>query len=732
MSRILALAQHNGLALTPEQEEAARCAPGITTITATAGAGKTTTVSVGIAALAQELMAAQPGGGLESRIWATTFTKAAAREMKVRIGKMLGVSDHRVQIGTLHGFCNIIIMRFGAEVGFRVRPVVMDEGDTLERLVDIAKRQLGVDDLSTVKAFSVETLKVWRGEFLAREATSDRRDWDVMLGDKPTASVENICRAYVSEARELGYLDYDMILTEALHILKKFAANTLSEKSMDFLRAFLPKFLYVDEAQDLSAVQWQIVEILSSHASSTTIIGDDDQSIYAWRGARPWRFVKSVKEANRSLFLSENRRCASHIVRLAEAVVLEIPKERRIAKILAAKRQEEGRIVFYAARDLFRALSSIANDIRSRVASGQLKFKDVAFIYRSKTHVKEKMEAVFKQQGLPYVVLGDRDSFDKPDVRFIKNLLAVIVGKQLDGGGGESPLHWLNLFKSIGLSADGAHKLIDASARLGGGEVTLGSLQQGLLQARFSAENAARARQLMVTVGRLRPKGTRFALLWNDATVQQTLSTLAERQVRGVLKREAEKRTGVKGAAGTPAELNDRKIKRLGSLGTLFDGFMGMSLAAAHSNLSLSSDDDEHAEAPDAVTITSGHSSKGLEWDTVFVMEVNDKTWPAPRTEKMGAFGAASRGGMTPEQEQQKKEAIEEERRLLYVAMTRAKNNLFLVSQTYGFTDSSNDIRSKSCVFLPAPLRVLANGLLDAAVAEQADKVAAVLPDHFI
>jgi DNA helicase-2/ATP-dependent DNA helicase PcrA len=673
--------------LTPEQAEAASYHNGSRLIVATAGSGKTTTMAERIASLMRDHKI------YDGSILATTFTKAAARELKERIDLFTG-RETSIMAGTMHSYCMLLIMRNHQYIGFDQPPTILGDKEQKTLLTQVMMQVTGVGSLKELTQFSLNDVYRWMMELDVREYSKDPRDRDPMCEGEPKTAIASICRIYRKRMMDYGYLDYDAILSMALRLLINHGEE---------IKEFLPKHVFVDEAQDLSAIQWMIIEQLKKHALSIDVIGDDDQSIYRWRQALPWRFRDFSTKVDKLYRLSSNRRCGSEIVKLAEMVVAEIPSSRRIEKSLKSAREDKGSVRF-TALPAFSNLFLVARKIAEEVAKGQKKFKDFAFIVRSTTRIFPTMEGILRlgveprdigftpqQLGLspgqkftlPYQILGGKSALDSPEARMVRNLGSLLAVR---AGAKEPLIYWLSVISDLGISAGAAKTLLDIVASSGAGSISV--IEGALDTSKISSANKAKIRKVSgaLRVTRLQ-KPTIGSIFENDSLRSSVEHVIREAAIRDIENKRKESGGITDNAMAVMIESTYNT--RYETLMSVISPYLEMPL---HEAL-LSIDGEEmkkKVEDDNVITLTTCHSSKGLEWDTVFILEANSSNWPSAMAFK----------GYTGAPKELLDEIKDEERRLLYVAVTRAKNSLYVMTTTRNEIDYHEHQPSS---FLPIP-----------------------------
>lgn len=663
-----------GLTLSPNQARACRVKPGKTAIIATAGSGKTTTLAAKIKLLSESTP--------DHHILATTFTKAAAADLKSRIDSFCGRKTG-VLTGTIHSFCVRLLFRYYRLAGFLERPVILAESERFRIIDNLLCELTGVDKTSELSSCSRQDVERWIAEGRIREFSSEPNDRDYRLKDKPWGgTASQVADLYEQKSLDYAFVDFDGIIVSALRILK------LSSEQQ--IPVDLPRHVFVDEAQDLSALQWQLVSFLAERSESLDVIGDDDQSIYRFRNAMPWRFRQFVDSADHKYFLASNRRCARSVVGLAKAVIGGIDNSRRIKKDLAAQRKEDGEVLVSALRPK-KGYSSCVELIASMKKQRIYRYRDFSFIARSTTDAFPRIESDLRLAGIPYRLLGGvKSQFDYPEMLLIK-AVANIVSRAPKAAGAR--LLWESVLIGSGVSRKALDKIV-GSLDPAASPVQLISLVRA---SKISEANKLLVIKLAESIIDLRKKSGRFLRLSDiirSDSVEKVVKKIIHSEVTKKISR-AEKKKPL-----NPIE-KERRIgeaegKRFANLRLIVDKFNQTPLAEALKALSsIDEIENNDADTSDVVTISTVHSSKGLEWRYVFICELDDDHWPA----------AMAFRGQADATEQVHRDIMDEERRLLYVAITRAKDvaHLTLFVDQHGPEAAAPRV----CRFLPLRLQAL-------------------------
>jgi superfamily I DNA/RNA helicase len=676
--------------LTPEQAEAAKPHVGRKAVVATAGGGKTTTSAKSIAI---KLYGDDVTPEDDRSIMATTFTRASAGDLRGKINAMAG-RPTQVDVGTLHSFCFDLLIRHATRIGFPAGVQMIKESEKRARMQSILHGTLVSRGMSPDKYPLADFFLAGnRSDILA--VSSNPLDLGRLAGWRCPQVLTEAYEAYKRYQRAGGFVDFDTMLVYAYEILKSIPSRDDAEKE----GIILPKHVYVDEAQDLSAIQWSIVDELARLAVSLTVIGDDDQAIYGWRGATVWRFKKFYQEAEHKCLLTSNRRCPSNIVSVAEGIVARIPIERRIPKSLkSGKSVQNGTVMVCSGVDRQSVLEKIMSFIRDSVATGKIRYKDFAVIYRNTTYVVDEYAQAMTNAGIPYRTLGGKDPMDTDEMRLLRYTLALASSGTWNSGE-ESRGNWLGLLESVGVSHQAAEAIITKASSSGGlSDHYLDAISQSRIasDSKFSLLSIGNALQTCRTARRRVKVGDVAGLDVIMKSIEGTIAKTAERYVKSFL------RSGKITAGESETIREDYIASRKEAASRFIDQASSMDAAELAMKLGgLQAEDDQDKEDADVVTMATAHSCKGLEWSVVFVVDPLDDVWPSK---------TATRGLKTKTKEILE-DIADEEKRLLYVAVTRAKQNLILVCPMTSWSQSQR--RREASEFFSDDIRTSINGVLN-------------------
>ena len=600
-------------ALNPMQRQAAEILEGPLLILAGAGSGKTRTLTYRIANLIDH-------GVKPWHILALTFTNKAAREMKERVVRLVGEEAEEMWLGTFHSVCVRILRRDIEKLGYQRSFTIYDEDDQL-RVVKEAVKALGMDENHVSPKEIRARISDAKNKMLAPD------EWfQESAKDYQAQQFHDIYSYYEEKLRLSNALDFDDLLLRALQLFVDHPPV------LDYYRQRF-QYVLVDEYQDTNAAQYNFARLLTEESRNLCVVGDDDQSIYGWRGAdisNILNFESDFPDA-KVIKLEQNYRSTANILDAANQVIAH--NEGRKEKVLWTEAEPGEKIHLYSAGDEREEAAWICERVR-KLQREQVPYSQIAVLYRM--HAQSRvLEEMFTRAGIPYKIFGGTRFYDRKEIRDALAYLRVIVNPADD----VSLLRIINTPKrSIG---DSTVTALQERAR--DEDIPLYSVLN-------DPPPALSSRPLKCI--------SEFALLLMRLTALKETMPLS-RFVEEVLKE-----TGLK--AQFEIDGNEEAATRLENL-MEFAGaakeFEAQSqdktLEAFLENVAVVTDLDRQEDAPQYVTLMTLHSAKGLEYENVFIAGMEEGIFPSMR--------AAS----IPER-------MEEERRLCYVGITRAKKRLFL------------------------------------------------------
>jgi len=661
--------------LNGPQKEAVLCTEGPLLVLAGAGSGKTRVLTHRIAHLVDDL------GVAPWQIMAITFTNKAAAEMRERLGNLIGPYSRGMWVSTFHSMCVRILRADCERLGFASGFTIYDDDDS-KRLVKQIYGELNIDE----KRYPVPAIRnriskakndLQVAEVFAEEAEKS--------SDHISKVVAKVYSRLQERLRQLNAFDFDDLLLYTWLLLKNHP---------DVLAAYQQRFLYilVDEYQDTNHAQYALTQLLAAANQNIMVVGDDDQSIYSWRGADLRNILDFEKDYPNAhvVKLEENYRSVGNILAAANAVIAN--NTTRKPKKLFTSQPDGEKISVYMATDERDEGRWIASEIEKQHGSGT-PYNQIAVFYR--TNAQSRMlEDMLLRAGVPYRLVGGTRFFDRQEIRDVMAYLSLVVNPANDMA---------------------ARRIINTPKR-GIGNTTIEHVDYVARETQCTFLQAA---ELCVADEAIRPNTRRaigefVALIHKAQTYEGDLRKVVEMIVdkagiigayRAIGSDEAEGRIeniqeffGVvdeyvqshddADALFEPPSVDDLAEELSDSEEPPVRTFQANSLADFTEWVTLRTDMDTMSDDGAAVTLMTIHSAKGLEFDCVFVAGMEESLFPH------GNSSQDIRG-------------LEEERRLCYVAITRARKRLYLTNaftrQIFG--QSSANPPSRFISEIPTELR---------------------------
>ena len=667
--------------LNPQQREAVTCTKGPLLVLAGAGSGKTRVLTHRIAYIIQHEQV-QPW-----RILAITFTNKAAKEMRERLEMLLSETMRGMWVCTFHAMCSRILREHADVLGYTSNFVVYDDSDS-KRLVKTIMDDLELD----TKKLSINALRARISAAKNAAKTCDDLEREAQ-GSYVVEAAAKVYRELNSRLLRANAMDFDDLLLNTL---------TLFVQHPDVLASYQQRFLYVsvDEYQDTNGVQYALTNLLAKTHHNLMVVGDDDQSIYSWRGAditNILSFRHDYPEA-KVVKLEQNYRSTAHILHAANAVVKH--NEHREEKELFTKAGSGERVEVFQASDERDEGRWIGGEIEKLHDNG-VSYQDIAVFYRTNAQSRI-LEDMFLRAGVPYSIVGGTRFFDRAEIRNVMAYLRVVVNPADDvsllriintprRGIGTTTLQRLQAYaQSLQCSLFAAIKdaclrggvvaaratsqlqqfvdCIEQAQRMSGdfSEVIRAIIESTHMIEALEAENTMEAQSRIENIQEFYSVAAEFDLTHEDA--QETLESLQQLREAGVIAEgglesvdAAGAESGADAASGVQAPDTDAALTTATdtAAASTSQNDTQVQLAAFMEWLALRSDLDTLSGETSSITMMTVHAAKGLEFDVVFVAGMEDGIFPHK------SFDTEDSN-------------IEEERRLAYVAITRARKRLFL------------------------------------------------------
>ena len=606
--------------LNKEQQQAVQHTEGPLLILAGAGSGKTKVLTVRIAHLLAQ-------GVNPYEILAITFTNKAAKEMKSRVEGLVGDVANRIWLSTFHSFC-AKFLRFELDnfLGYNSNFTIYDTSDS-QAVIKAALKALNLDD----KYYPV-------GAMLA--AISDAKnkllfasDFRKQAKDFYQQKVADVYEYYERELRKNNALDFDDLLLVAVKLLQSNEA-VLDKYSKRF------RYVMIDEYQDTNHAQYLLAKLLASHWKNIAVVGDADQSIYAWRGADIQNILDFEKDYPNctSIKLEQNYRSTKIILDAANAVIEK--NEGRPKKNLWTDKTEGAKIQHFTAQSEHAEAAFIGDTIAKKHDIHGVPYGDMAILYRTNAQSRVLEEALIKR-ALPYTMVGGTKFYDRKEIKDVLAYLRVLYNPFDD----LSLLRIINVPKrSIGATT--VAKLQDY-ARANGTSLFMTLTQLHLVDS---------------IKGKTKEKLEEFGIL-----IFTLVAEMEDRTVLDILESILD-RTGYLAQLEESTDPQDQaRAENIGELLSVAKDFQDTNPSGTVEDfleqVALVNDVDSFEQEESKVTLMTLHAAKGLEFPIVFLGGLEEGLFPHSRTL------------MNPEE-------IEEERRLAYVGITRAEKELYISNAT--------------------------------------------------
>ncbi len=601
--------------LNDKQYEAVINTEGPCLVIAGAGSGKTKVLTHKIAYLIQEKNIAP------WNILAITFTNKAANEMKERIANLVGEQAKDLWMGTFHSICVKILRSHIEKIGYESSFIIFDTSDQ-RTLIKRCIKELNLDDKMFTDRSVQSEISNAKNEMLEPDQYLARNK-----GDFRKEKIAEVYSMYQKNLKENNAVDFDDIINFTIKILKE------NPEIADY---YANKFQYVlvDEYQDTNKAQFTLVKLFAKNNGNITVVGDNDQGIYSFRGADISNILNFEKDfkGTKIIKLEQNYRCTGNILKIANSVIKN--NETKYNKKLWTQNETGNLPKIYSASDEYDEGRYIVEQIEHLRRQEGYNYSDFAVLYRMNTQSRA-IEDILSREGIPYKVVGGLKFFERKEIKDIISYLRLI----------QNPMDNLSLTRIInepkrGIGRTSLDKVQDLAVENETSmyEIIKNSDQYGLNRVFMNS------REFVNAIEELRNKKDDILI---SELVKLTL-----------------KKTGYTNALEEEKTLEaENRIENLDEFLTVAMEFEKQeadnSLQNFLEGMTLSSDIDNVDESEESVTLMTLHSAKGLEFPVVFLVGMEEGIFP----------GYKSIGEPT---------ALEEERRLCYVGITRAKRNLFL------------------------------------------------------
>ena len=601
--------------LNDKQKEAVLATEGPCLVIAGAGSGKTKVLTHKIAYLISEKNV-KP-----YNILAITFTNKAASEMKQRVEKIVGDVAQEMWMGTFHSICVRILRRFIDRIGFDTSFLIFDTSDQ-KTVVKECLKALNIDDKTFSDRSVLSEISNAKNEMLTPKAYQAK-----YAGEFRKEKIGQVYELYQKRLRENNAIDFDDIINYTIDILSE---------NPDVLQYYTEKFKYVlvDEYQDTNKAQFTLVTILASRYGNITVVGDNDQGIYSFRGADISNILNFEKDfpGTKIIKLEQNYRCTGNILKAANAVIKH--NENKYEKKLWTENEEGSLPCLYQAEDEYDEANYVVKQIEHLKTEEYLKPKDFVILYRMNAQSRA-IEDILRRENIPYKIVGGLKFYERKEIKDTIAYLRLIH----------------NTSDNLSL------KRIINEPKRGIGKTSLDKIQEISDRTGTSMYEIIKHAEEF-DLNRVKANADEFINLIEELRLKKQELSISE------LLKEVLNKSGYTRALElentVEAETRMQNLEEFLTVAIEFEEESAdNTLPEFLESITLSSDVDEMQDEDNTVTLMTLHSAKGLEFPVVFLVGMEEGIFP----------GYKSIG---------EPKELEEERRLFYVGITRAKQFLHL------------------------------------------------------
>lgn len=606
--------------LNKEQQQAVQHTEGPLLILAGAGSGKTKVLTVRIAHLLAQ-------GVNPYEILAITFTNKAAKEMKSRVEGLVGDVANRIWLSTFHSFCaKFLRFEIDSFLGYNSNFTIYDTSDS-QAVIKAALKALNLDDKYYPVGAMIAAISDAKNKLLFAS------DFRKQARDFYQQKVADVYEYYERELRKNNALDFDDLLLVAVKLLQS-NATVLDKYSHRF------RYVMIDEYQDTNHAQYLLAKLLASHWKNIAVVGDADQSIYAWRGADIQNILDFEKDYFNctSIKLEQNYRSTKIILDAANAVIDN--NEGRPEKNLWTDKIEGAKIQHFTAQSEHEEAAFIGDTIAKKHDIHDVPYGDMAILYRTNAQSRVLEEALIKR-ALPYTMVGGTKFYDRKEIKDVLAYLRVLY----------NPFDDLSLLRIINVPKRSI------------GATTVAKLQDYAREKGTSLFMTLTQLHLIDSIkGKTKEKLEEFGIL-----IFTLVSEMEDKTVLDILESILD-RTGYLAQLEESTDPQDQaRAENIGELLSVAKDFQDTNPSGTVEDfleqVALVNDVDSFEQEEAKVTLMTLHAAKGLEFPIVFLCGLEEGLFPHSRTL------------MNPEE-------IEEERRLAYVGITRAEKELYISNAT--------------------------------------------------
>ncbi len=604
-------------ALNPQQREAVVHTEGPLLVLAGAGSGKTRVLTYRIAYLIEQGLAAP------HEILAVTFTNKAANEMKTRVEHLLKTPVQHLWIGTFHSICARFLRQIAKYIGYQSNFTIYDVDDQVSQIKRIMDFLNISREIIAPKAVQYQISQ-------AKNQLQDARQFEKQAYDYKSQQIAKIFWEYEVALRKNNAFDFDDLLIKPIDV---FTAHP------EVLEAYQRKFKYilVDEYQDTNKAQYYLIKLLGAQHHNVCVVGDEDQSIYRWRGANIENILNFEKDypQTRVIRLEQNYRSTQTILSAANSVVAN--NVNRLGKNLWSKQGPGEKIKIIETRDESAEANAVVQYIQHCMLQHQCSYNDMVILYRTNAQSRA-LEEQLRAHNIPYTIVGGMKFYERKEIKDTLAYLKVLV----------NPTDWVSLRRIINFPPRGI------------GEVTINKLEK---HSRRKQSSLFQVLEQVQEISDL-PASTAKKVEQFYQQLKKIRDQLPKLNALEVAQRVVDEFRLKKMYEDSRRPEDESRVENINELLNSIQIFLernpeNPTLEHYLAEVTLMTDIDNWDPDNPTITLMTLHSAKGLEFPVVFITGLEDGLFPLSRS-----F--------------QNEEDLEEERRLFYVGLTRAKKQLYL------------------------------------------------------
>ena len=583
------------------QKEAVNITEGPLLVLAGAGSGKTKVLTTKVAYLILEKKVAP------NNILAITFTNKAAKEMKNRIIDIVGLIGYKIQISTFHSFGLTILKKHYDKLGLNKNFTILDNEDSNNVIKNILKDMNCDENYRLIKSIISNN----------KNALIDSNEYSRFVNNEFDEMILDIYSKYEQRLKRNNSVDFDDLLMLPIVLFKKYP-NILKEYQEQY------KYILIDEYQDTNEAQYLLAKMISSKYKNICVVGDDSQSIYSWRGSNYKNILNFEKDYSNCqiVYLEQNYRSTKTIIEASNELIKN--NKYRKDKNLWTENEPGTKIIYHTALNEKDEAYYVVNEINKLINKG-VKLNDIAILYRTNAQ-SQNFEKELVLSNIPYKVIGSVYFYNRKEIKDLLAYLKLIYNPNND----------ISLTRVINVPR---RKI---------GKLTLDKIKEKsnkLNISLFDAIDSGKELEFKNLIINLQNKKDTMSLSTFISLVLEETGLIKELEEEGTIE----------------AETRIENLKEFKTIAVQFEENYGIiNLDDFLNEISLVADTTEY-QNNDGITLMTIHSAKGLEFDNVFIVGLEESIFP-----HLNSFD--------------NQEQLEEERRLCYVAITRAKKNLWLVN----------------------------------------------------